>query len=264
MIFDRWLDLPVWGIFGALAVTFAFSAASLYWLTFSATMKPRTSTLVGVVPPFFGAVAILFALLTGFLANDVWDRNRVANRSILSERDAMLAIQAMSIAAASDMSGIRAAVQDYARTLIEDEWPLMQEQESSPKASDALNALLARVADPRVGTDAGTAAQGVLLDTVLKLRSSRHDRLAMSDDRSDRTKWAAVLFLALITQVAIGIVHLERPRAQVAALSIFSMAVVITLGLVAIRERPFDGPLRFSSQPLAEALEMMKKAPAAP
>ena len=104
------------------------------------------------------------------------------------------------------------------------------------------------MADPRVGTEAGTAAQGVLLDTVLKLRSSRHDRLAMSGDRSDRTKWAAVLFLALITQVAIGIVHLERPRAQVAALSIFSMAVVITLGLVAIRERPFDGPLRFSSR----------------
>ena len=62
--------------------------------------------------------------------------------------------------------------------------------------------------------------------------------LPMSGDRTDRTKWAAVLFLALITQVAIGIVHLERPKAQLAALSIFSMAVVVTLGLVAIRSGP--------------------------
>jgi hypothetical protein len=260
MIFDRWLDLPVWGIFAALAVTFALSAACIYWLTFSAMMQPRTSTLGGVVPPFFGVVAILFALLTGFLANDVWDRNRLANRSVLAERDGMLAIHAMSIAAVSDMSNIRASVQAYARSLIEDEWPLMQGQESSPKASAALNALLARVSDPSVGAEAGAAAQGALLDTVLKLRSSRHDRLAMSGDRSDRTKWAAVVFLALITQMAIGIVHIERPRAQVAALSIFSLAVIVTLGLVAIRERPFDGPLRFSSEPLAEALEMMKSA----
>jgi hypothetical protein len=263
MIFDRWLDLPVWGIFAALALTFALSAALIHWISFGSKMRPQTSTLVGVVAPFFGAVAILFALLTGFLANDVWDRNRLANRSVLAERDAMLAIQAMSIAAVLDMSDIRSGVQAYARTLIEEEWPLMEEQESSPRAGDTLNALLARVADPRVGTDAGTAAQGVLLDTVLKLRSSRQDRLAMSGDRSDRTKWTAVLILALVTQMAIGIVHLERPRAQVAALSIFTLAVITTLGLVAIRERPFDGPLRYSSEPLAEALEMMKRAPPA-
>jgi hypothetical protein len=78
----------------------------------------------------------------------------------------------------------------------------------------------------------------------------------LSGDRTDRTKWSAVLILALITQVAIGIVHLEKPKAQLASLGIFSAAVVITLGLIAIRERPFDGPLRFSSEPLQEALRI--------
>jgi hypothetical protein len=261
MIFDHWLDFPVWGIFAALTVAFAFSGVLIYWISFGATMRPKTITLVGVVAPFFGVVAIMFALLTGFLANDVWDRNRLANRSILAERDGILAIHAMSLAATSDMSDIRAIIQAYARSLIDEEWPLMREQESSFRAGNALNVLLARVSDPRVSTEVGAAAQGALLDTVLKLRSSRHDRLAMSGDRTDRTKWTAVLFLALITQVAIGIVHLERPRAQLAALSIFTMAVIITLGLVAIRERPFDGPLRYTSEPLAEALDMMKNAP---
>jgi hypothetical protein len=206
-------------------------------------------------------VAILFALLTGFLSNDVWERNRVASRAVLAERDGMLAVHAMSLAAVSDMSDIRASVQAYARSLVEDEWPVMEMQESAPKTGAALNSLLALVAHPNIGTNAGTAVQGALLDTALKLRSSRHDRLATSGDRSDRTKWTAVLFLALVTQLAIAVVHLERPRAQVAAMSIFSLAVVISLGLVAIRERPFAGPLRVSFEPISEALEEMKSAP---
>lgn len=264
MIFDRWLDLPVWGVFAALALAFALSVFCIHWLAFSKTMGLRTGTLSGVVPPFFGAVALLFALLTGFLANDVWDRNRLANRAVLAERDGLLAIHAISTATILDMSDIRSAAMSYARTLVDDEWPLMEAQESSSKAGQELNTLLAEVSDPRIGVEAGAAAQGALLDIVLKLRSSRHDRLATSSDRTDRTKWTAVLCLAFITQIAIGIVHLEKPKAQLAALAIFSLAVVVTLGLVAIRERPFDGPLRYSAEPITEALEMMAAVPKTP
>ncbi|MCB5174292.1 bestrophin-like domain [Microvirga lenta] len=257
MIFDTWLDMPVWGIFGALALLFAASAFLVHWLSFGQLTRPRASTFGGVVAPFFGSVAVLFALLTGFLANDVWDRNRQASRAILAERDGLLALHAISIATVSDMNDIRAAAQLYADALVNDEWPRMASQESSSKAGAALLDLLTRVSNPQVGAEAGQAAQTALLDTVLKLRSTRYDRLALSGDRTDRTKWAAVILLALVTQVAIGIVHLEKPRAQAAALSIFSVAVVISLGLIGIRERPFDGPLRFSPEPVREALHIM-------
>lgn len=149
---------------------------------------------------------------------------------MLAEREALQAIQAISIATVTDMEDIRAAVRLYAETLVQDEWPRMRDQESSAKAGQALLSLLGRISNPQISSNAGQAAQTALLDAVLKLRSARDDRLALSGDQTDRTKWAAVLFLALITQVAIGIVHLERPRAQLAALSIFSTAVVITLG----------------------------------
>ncbi|RDI61802.1 DUF4239 domain-containing protein [Microvirga subterranea] len=261
MIFDIWVDLPVWGIFGSLALLFATTALLIHRLCFSELTRARSSGFVGVVAPFFGSVAVLFSLLTGFLANEVWDRNRQAGRAILAERDGLLAIHAISLATVSDMKEIRAAAQGYAKALIEDEWPRMTEQESSPKAGQELMGLLTRVSNPQVGIDAGQAAQSALLDSVLKLRSTRYDRLALSGDRSDRTKWAAVVILGLITQIAIAIVHLEKPKAQAAALTIFSAAAVITLGLIAIRERPFDGPLRFSPDPVREALQVMAGAP---
>ena len=250
--------MPTWGIFTTLAVAFTFSAFCIYWLSFAKSNRDRAIALVGVVPPFSGTVAVLFALLTGFLANEVWDRNRQADRAIFAERDALLALHAISVATISDMDDIRAATQHYAETLINDEWPRMMDQKSSPRTGEALLTLLTKVSNPQIGIDAGSAAQGALLNMVLKLRGARYDRLALSGDQTDRTKWTAVLILALITQAAIGIVHLEKPKAQLASLTIFSAAVVITLGLVAMRERPFDGPVKFSPAPLQEALQIMR------
>lgn len=261
VMIDRWLDLPLWGIFVSLIVAFFFSAWAIHWLCFKARSRTLAATLVGVVPPFFGSVAVLFALLTGFLANEVWDRNRQAARTVLAERETLQAIQAISIATVTNMEDIRAATRLYTELLLEDEWPLMREQGSSAKAGRALLALLGQISNPEVARSAGPAAQTALLDAVLKLRSARDDRLALSSDQTDRTKWIAVLFLALITQVAIGIVHLDKPRAQLAALTIFSSAVVVTLGLIAIRERPFDGTLHVSPAPIAEALRSMSNAP---
>jgi hypothetical protein len=46
------------------------------------------------------------------------------------------------------------------------------------------------------------------------------------------------LLLALITQLAIAVVHLEKLRSQAAALFIFTLAAVSLLGLLAIHEAP--------------------------
>lgn len=259
MVFDTWLDMPIWGIFASLAGMFIGFAILIHWLCFAKATRKRASSLGGVVAPFFGSVAVLFSLLTGFLANEVWDRNRQANRGVLAERDGLLAIHAISVATVSDMTEIRAAAQRYARTLIDHEWPRMTQQETSPEAGQALLSLLSLVSNPQISVDAGGPAQSALLDTVLKLRSARYDRLALSGDQTDRTKWTAVLILGLITQLAIAIVHLDKPRAQLAALTIFSAAAIVALGLVAIRERPFDGPLHISPAPLEGALQVLAR-----
>jgi hypothetical protein len=256
MILDAWLDLPVWGLFGSVAALFSLSALLIHWLSFGKPCRAFAASFVGVVAPFFGSVAVLFALLTGFLANDVWERNRQAARTVLLEEDGLLTLYAVSTATASDANEIRATAQRYAELLVSDEWPRMRNQDYSAQAGQVLLALLGKIANPATANQAGQATQRVLLDAALRLRSARDDRLALTGNNTDRTKWAAVVILALITQVAIAVVHLERPRAQAAALAIFSAAVIISLGLIAMRERPFGGPIQVSSEPIEEALQV--------
>lgn len=50
--------------------------------------------------------------------------------------------------------------------------------------------------------------------------------------------------------MALGLVHLERPGARITALTLFALAVVTTLVLIAVHERPFDGSLALSPEPL--------------
>lgn len=263
---DLWFDQPVWAILALLAGLLVGVAAVIRWVTFGRWTRPWALSLAGVVAPFFSSIAILFGLLTGFVANDAWDRTKQASRAILTERDALVGVHDLSVATVSDMSAIRGAERRYIHSVINDEWQRMRDGQSSAEAAQRLGELLREVSDPKITTEAGQPAHAALLDLSLKVRSARSDRLALSQQQSDETKWLTVLILAVLTELALGLVHLERARAQLAALLLFSAAATTALGLIAIRERPFDGPLRLSDEPLRQILAEMEtsKGPEAP
>ncbi|MGU3359681.1 hypothetical protein ACLBWX_05030 [Methylobacterium sp. M6A4_1b] len=253
MILSLWLDLPVWLIFTTLAGVFAAFAGSLVLLTNLRWTRPALLYLgLGMVPAYFTAISTMLALLTGFVASDAWERQRQAARIVQSERSSLLAVNDLSLATVSDMREIRIALVAYAEALVADEWPKMTDGMSSLKASVALGQLMAVAADPKHHVS-GQAAHALLLEVVMNLRTARGERLALSDAQGDQSKWLNLMVLASLTLVAIGIVHLERPVAQVTSLTLFSIAMVTTLGVVALHERPFDGPMAMSSAPIERA-----------
>jgi hypothetical protein len=261
VLIRAWLDLPTGAVFLVLAACLAAVTAAVHWLTFGRATRPWAQGFAGVVPQYAGVLAVLFSLLTGFLANDVWERERQAERAVVVERDGLLAAHELSAATAvADMAGLREALRGYVRVVLAEEWPRMAEGGRSAAADDAIDALLREVAKPGVAAAAGQAVHGALLGSLLQVRRARDDRLLLSGDQADQTKWAAVLILAVLTLLALGIVHLERPRAQLAALVVFAVATAATLGLIAVRERPFAGAERVSPAPLEEVLTTITAA----
>jgi hypothetical protein len=257
---NAWLDFPTTGLFAALIAFYVLTGALISWLCVGSPLRAKIQTVTGVVAPFFTAISVLFALLTGFLANDVGDRNRQAWRAVHSESSAAAGVYTLSVASASDMAAIRLALHDYLQSVLRDEWLAMAEDGASPKTDAALGALLRELSDPKIAAEAGQAVHSALLGTALRMRDARAERLALASDRTNDVKWTTLLILGVLTQIALAFVHLERPRAQVAAIALFSVAAVVALGLIALQEQPFDGALRISSAPLQEAL----KATAAP
>lgn len=266
MILGYWLDQPVWLIFASLGGIFGVATLLFCLLTNLRLTRPlllRVGT--GIVPTYFTAISVLLALLTGFVANDAWERQRQASRVVHAERSGLMAVHDLSLATASDMADIREALVAYTGALIDDEWPRMTDGLSSPQAGAALGRLLQAAAMPRHSVEAGYAAHAALLDAVMNLRTARGERLSLSDAQGDQSKWLTLMVLAGLTLVAIGLVHLERPWAQAATLLMFSIAMVTTLGVIALHERPFDGPLAIGPESIRAArLAMAAGSPPSP
>jgi uncharacterized protein DUF4239 len=251
-----WLEFSLPGIFAVLAVLYAVTGGLIFWLTYYSPLGKTIRSCKGLTPSYFGAVAVLFGLLTGFLTADISDRNRQATRTVQAESEALTSMYALSIASASDMANIRNAIRAYTKSVLEDEWPLIARGDGAVKTEIALNALLQSVADPKIAGPAGQAVTNALVNLSLRVSGARSDRLALGADRSYDLKWFTVLFLCFMTQVALAAVHLEKPRPQAAALAIFSVAAIVALALIAEQESPFDGTLQVSRAPLEQVLKL--------
>jgi hypothetical protein len=251
-----WLDLSAPGIFAVLIVLYFGFSLFLALIAFRSRLTRPIMSLNGVVAPFFGSVAILFALLTGFLANDVSERNRRAHRAVETEAGEIHNLHTLSVASASDMQSIRTAIKAYVASVVTDEWPTLDRGQTSPVTSAAYDELLHEVSVPSIGKASGSAVQSALLGSALRIGTTRNERVAISTDHTNDLKWLVVILLAFITQVAIALVHLERPRAFIATMTVFSCAVVVTLGIIALQEYPFNGAFRVSPTPIAQLLSL--------
>ena len=252
-----WLELPPIGIFLTLAALYSGVILSLYLIIFRSPLRRPIQTLNGIVAPFFGSVAVLFALLTGFLANDVSDRSRQAYRAVHAEAAELHNVYALSVASVADMAAIREALKAYVEAVIAHEWPTMAEGHESSQASAAYDDLLKRVSDPSIARSSGTAVSAALLNAAVHAGNARTERLAIASDHTNDLKWLVVVVLGLITEVSIALVHLERPRAMTTALVVFASAAVITLSLVAFQEYPFYGAFRLSPAPIIETIRLL-------
>ena len=184
-------------------------------------------------------------------------RNREAVAAVNGEADAIREVFALSVASASDMTVIHRALVEYLHTVLADEWPALGEERVSERTAMALAELLHRVSDPAIARDAGQAVHTALLSLVMQISALRSQRLALAADGSSTLKWGIVLLLGVVTQVALGLVHLDRPRPQLAAVALFSVASVVALGLIAMQEWPFSGVVQISAAPMHDALKVI-------
>ncbi|WP_442754776.1 hypothetical protein ACNHKD_17545 [Methylocystis sp. JAN1] len=237
----------------ALTAGAAFAAFALLvcWLSFASPVAPMMQKWKGVVPPFVGVPATLFGLLMTFLSQDVWDANRRAYREVAVEREQLTTLLALSESHGSDAGDLPRAVRAYVEAVVGLEWKTMENGEDAPEAEAALDRLIRAASNARIEP----AFQRVLIDTVMKLRSAREERLAIAGAYPDDRKWAAVILIAFITQASLAAVHLDRARPQLLAQAIFAAAAIVAIALVASVEEPYSPPNAVSSEPLERLLD---------
>ncbi len=170
-----WLDLSAPSMFAMLAALYFGIALLLTLAVFKSPIKGPLQSLTGIVAPFFGSVALLFALLTGFLANDVSDRSRLSVRAVQAEAGELRNLYTLSVASISDMHSIRTKWKAYVGSVVSEEWPAMAQGLLSPPTYVAYDDLLREVSNPAIAKDAGQAVHAAMLNAAIRVGTARSD-----------------------------------------------------------------------------------------
>ena len=127
---DRWLSLPVPALVFTVAAFYGGSALLLIYLCFGRLTGAWVQSFRGVVAPFIGGIVVILGILIGFLANDVWDRNRRAASTVRREAASLLSLHDLVAASGLPDATINCAIRDYVTAVTEKEWPSMAEGEA--------------------------------------------------------------------------------------------------------------------------------------
>lgn len=242
---EAWLNLPTPAMIAATAGFFFGVALVLHWLTFASPLKVWVQSFTGVVAPFFSSTAIILALMFSLLSSDVWDRFKRAQLSVAQERNGLHSLVILSRATDAPQ-GLRDAVRTYLKAAVENDWREMAEQAPTPEAEAALDALLhLTLVAPSAGLNTGAS----LASAIETVRNARQARLALANQSVDGVRWLTVVLLAMLTQLGMALVHVDKRRAQAAALAVFTAAIVIMFTRVALYEYPFSPPFSISVEP---------------
>jgi len=242
-----WMALVV---FGAVFVL----AALVYLLVTRLATGERGRAFARVSPGMLPPLGIIFGLLVGFLAVQVWSDADEARRAVDREASALRSAVLLSErfpGAPAEL--IRELVRLHVQEAVDDEWPAMAEQRATlTVVPAALSTSLQVALALRPKDDGQRVAQQELVASLESALDARRERVIVSESSVNWVKWSGVVFLAVLTLLAIAFVHSENRLATALAMAIFASAAAASITIIAAQERPFSGQFRVSPDALLE------------
>jgi hypothetical protein len=242
----------------AMVGTFAAAAAIQWWLQ-SPRWAPWVQSLQGVAPPFINIIGVLFGLTLAFLANDTWSAHDRAMTAVYKEAASLHGIATLSEKLPpSTRTRLRQALVDYAQASV-DEWPMLARRSESPEVVARVDALLVLLSSNEIEQAAGQNVQALMLRKASDLRDERDQRIALSQTHVNPLKWLGMAFLGLITLLSVAVVHVDRPRAALVSILLFSLAAAPTAAIVLIQGNPFQRPTGITPTPIETAAASIRE-----
>jgi uncharacterized membrane-anchored protein len=247
-----WLDLGI--LLSALVVAgLAVYLVHKYW---SHEERRKHTDVAGFI---FAGVAVLYAVMLAFVVIVGWEDLSSARATTYSEADQLANVYWVSRnlppPQGPAIAGLTVA---YAHTVIDIEWPLMNQGESSPKAQAILNQIRDRVFafQPRTGQQQALYEQA--LTNVNELSAARRDRLASMSETVPEPLWVALIVGGVITVGFCLLFGLENQAVHIAMVVGIAALITISLLLVKDMQYPYAGDPHIGPESFKIFLEIVQ------
>jgi hypothetical protein len=240
------LNLPLlWMAVVVFAATYLL-AAGIYWVVTRLAVNDRARAFKAVSPGMLPPLGILFALLVGFIAVEVWNNYDKAKVAVATEASALRAVILLAgVFPEEQKTRIYALIDRHIEDAINKEWPAMARQQAtlSTLRANALIELLQDTLTLKPADESQRLAQSEVIKALQTAADARRQRIVVSQSTVGRVKWAGILLMGLCTLVAIAMVHSDNRLTCAIAMTLFAIGIALSLLLIAAYSRPFTGEI---------------------
>ena len=249
-------DLPLAGLALTVFALSFLAAATVYIVVMALAVGERGAAFKAFSPGMLPPMGLLFALLVGFLAAQVWSDAGRAQDAVNSEASALRSVDILVRAFPGEPeTRMNALIRRQIREEADHEWPAMAHQQAT---LTVIPAPLAQGLELAIGlsprTEGQQAAQRAMVDSLQSALDARRQRIILSQSSVNWVKWTGVILVALLTLIAIAFVHSDNRLTAALAMGIFAAAVAVSVILIAAQERPFSGQFVVSPDVLIQVM----------
>ncbi len=244
------------GFFAGIIITIVIVAVSIAGL-FLARKWQKGANLHNqheITDPYSQFVAMLFAVLIGFMVADAMQRFSTARQTVQQEASSLGNVfRLASGLPEANCKQIRLLCAQYANEVISDEWPMLAEKQDSPKAWTIYKKLWTDCTEYEPATQRQSNSQSMLLESMMRLGDSRRLRVEALHSGLPIVLWIVLIIGGIATIVFTYFFAAHNFRVQVVMVGIVSLVVCLNLFLLATYDDPFSGdvmvtPTAFETQ----------------
>jgi Protein of unknown function (DUF4239) len=187
----------------------------------------------------------IYAVVLGFMLSDAWLAYQTATDDARNEAAAVLAIYRSSALMPPECAvPLRNTTETYVNTVLNEEWPAMEQHRPGDQASPVVRTLWSIVdrCDSRV-TESARESVIHALDT---LQAKRNARLEDFTGHLPLILWSLLLFGGAIVTASSCLLANEKQSVHYFHVVSLTMLISVTLLAISDLDRPFDGGTRIA------------------
>lgn len=255
----KYLESVSWGV-GSLIVIGVFIAFAVIGIVFvrkTATVKKfkEHHDVAGFV---FANLGVLYAVLVGFIVVSVQQRFDRIQEIIYLEASILAQLNRDSeVFSEKDGTLIRTAIKNYVTSVINDEWPLMAEGQSSQKTADALNTIWRVYYDAEIKETKQQLWYAESISKLNQLMSSRLGRLMGTNESLGTEMWVSLIMGGLIIISFLWFFALESLTTHILMASMLAAVTAFLLFLIYSLDTSFSGSISIEPEAFKTVLNQL-------
>ena len=190
----------------------------------------------------YAVVGIVYAVLLALVVIAVWEQHERARETVNREANELAEIFWLAHRLPEpDGRQLQDLSQSYAEVLIEDEWALMEQGRSSPRAWALLDEMRLIIQDMEVRTRADQIVFSEGLGRIHELADARRMRLEEANEGIPSILWVVLAVGGVVTVGFTYLFGLESTSTHTFMVSALAVMIGLTLFTVFSLEYPFSG-----------------------